>query len=248
MFDNVPGPLRTPLWRVKHGLVTWLCQKGFVESFEVALARQLRQRAIDYVLDVGANRGQYARLVRRLGFKGKIISFEPLEDAYQAVLRQTRNDQNWTVHPVALGAESGSALINVTRLDVLSSLLKPNAESLHLLPGESVIQGTQSVRVCRLDELLAELVPENQWGRIHIKLDTQGFDLEVLKGLGETICRISSLQTELSVISLYEGQGDYVSALSYLRSHNFQPTCLYPLQRVDESRILELDGLFVRSG
>ncbi len=80
-------------------------------------------RGITTVLDVGANVGQFAELLRLMGYRGKIISFEPLRAAYQELAAKAAADGNWEAHNFALGMQCGHATINVSNYSVLSSLL-----------------------------------------------------------------------------------------------------------------------------
>jgi len=247
MFDWMPNWARGALWQLKHAAVEWLFRRGQVESFEVALAHQLKGLRITHVLDVGANRGQFARRVRRLGYAGEIVSFEPVSACYEELSRHAKNDGHWTAHKLALGDCTTVRTINVARLDVMSSILEPNADSFALLPDEGEVVQTEEIHVRQLGELLPDIVPFEQWGRTHLKLDTQGYDLRVLCGLGRALQSINSLQAELSVIPIYEGQQDYVTSLAFLRESGFRPTCVYPIQRVAGGQVLEFDALFSRA-
>lgn len=231
---------------MKYRVVRWLHVNGFAESFDVALANQLRSHRIEHVLDVGANRGMYVRHLRRLGFKGAITSFEPVLSCFQDLVNQARHASNWQVMNVALGDRSESRDINITQLDVLSSMLQPSAASQELLPGEAGVLGKEKITVRRLSELLPELAPAPDLARTHLKLDTQGYDLKVLLGMEAHLESVNSLQSEVSVLSIYEGQPDYVNTLGFLRDRGFVPSCIYPIQRVSRGRVLEFDALFTR--
>lgn len=247
MWNGLPPFVHEPLWRTKLRLVRWLHRHGQAESFEVMLAEQLKSLHISHVLDVGANRGQFARHLRRLGYGGKIVSFEPVAECYAQILRDSRGSPDWEVHNLGLGDVNEVRQINVSRLDVLSSILQPSAASQQLLPGEGDVLRTESITVRRLSDLLPQIVPDGHWATTHLKLDTQGFDLNVLRGLGEAIGTLQSLQSELSVVAIYEGQPDYVTSLAFLRDQGFVPTCIYPVQRTGGGRVLEFDALFVRA-
>src|ERR1700684_2872446 len=80
----------------------------------------IEDRKIDLVLDVGANVGQFGTSLRNRGYRGKIISFEPLESEYKKLAVVAASDGNWEAHQFALGAASGDATINVSDNSVFS--------------------------------------------------------------------------------------------------------------------------------
>src|SRR5579863_2455754 len=141
-----------------------------------ALRELLSKLRIDCVIDVGANEGQYARLLRRLGFAGLILSFEPNADVFQAMQLAFAKDQAWRGFNCALGSCEGELDFNVFEQSQISSFLL-GSDSVH-----SKLIRTVKVPVRRLDAFLPYILPEWNKKRIFVKCDTQGFDLEVVKG------------------------------------------------------------------
>jgi hypothetical protein len=111
MLDRVPGPVRERLWSFKHRAVRWIVKRGFADSLHILLQDQIRQMNVTHVIDVGANRGQYGRLLRRLGFQGRIISFEPVHRSFEELSEGARLDGNWEAHRLALGNIDGDLAI-----------------------------------------------------------------------------------------------------------------------------------------
>lgn len=246
MLDSAPDALRDRLWQLKHRVVKWMVRQGFVDSLHVLLQEQLRALQITTVVDVGANRGQYGRLLRRLGFRGRIISFEPVPECFADVSRQARRDGNWEAHPVALGDREGEVEIHVTDNSVFSSLLEPSDAARRLFPGESRVERVETVPLRRLDQILPGLLPPDQWSTAHIKSDAQGYDPAVFEGLGSGINVIPSIQVELSLIGIYQHQVDYQDFLAFLRRHGFQLTALFPVARDAGLRLIEADAVLRR--
>ena len=227
-------------------VLRWLVRQGAIESLHVALQDQLRAARVTYVVDVGANDGQYGRLLRRLKFRGHIVSYEPVASSFEQLAAVARLDGNWEAHRCAIGDSDRVATINVTRDTVFSSLHSPNSTARDLFPVECCVAATEEVRVRRLAEVLPEVVPASEWGRTHVKVDTQGHDLSVLRSLGELIERLPSIQVELSLIPMYEGQVPYQEMLHMLHGHGFDITAVFPVARDKAMRVLEADVLLCR--
>jgi FkbM family methyltransferase len=247
VLDRVPDALREPLWQAKHSLVRWLQRHALAEAVDAWLEKQLLARGVEVVLDVGANRGQYGRLLRRVGFRGTIHSFEPVADNYGSLAARAGSDPRWVAHHVALGDAGGWLEMNVTAGDVFCSALAPSAACATLFGASSRVLRTERVPVLRLDELLPRLVPRERWHAVHLKLDTQGYDLRVLRGLGDGLGALTSIQTELSLVPIYEQQPGYLEVLEFLRAAGFAPTGFFPVTRDPKTlRVIEYDAFFCR--
>lgn len=248
MLERVPAPIRERLWSLKHTAVKWMTKNGFADSLHVLLEAQLGAIRATHVLDVGANRGQYGRLMRRLGFEGRIISFEPVQQCFDELALFARRDGNWDAHRLALGATDGTLTINVTKDDVFSSLLNPSIKGRRMFADGSAVQRKEEVPVRRLATLLPDLVPRAFWATTHLKTDTQGSDAAVLDGLDDLLDEIPSLQIEVSLIGIYEAQCDYLEMLSPLHKRGFRLTGLFPITRDGEFRIIEADAVLRSTG
>jgi len=244
---------RSPDWLkelVRKGATLVGCRIGRLPSVELLsahLASVFARLEVNCVLDVGAHVGQYGRFLRNIGYRGSIVSFEPVLANF-AVLEQRRaGDKRWSCHRVALGRRQGTLPINVTSVTQFSSFLVPNRYSLEQFGGFSEVDRVETVPMRRLDSILDDLVADIPDPRIFLKLDTQGYDLEVLGGAGERIERILGLQSEMSVKPIYEGMTGYVDALSSIGAMGFELTGVFPVVRDAELRIVEFDSVMVRA-
>jgi FkbM family methyltransferase len=212
---------------------------------EARRARLLQSREISLVLDVGANEGQYARQLRGLGYRGRIVSFEPLTEAFAALELAAAQDPLWECRRLALGSDDGSAEINIAGNSASSSLLEMKDRQLESAP-EARYVGTERVELARLDSIWTDLVRDGD--RVYLKLDVQGLELEVLKGAEGSLPGVSCVQAELSFIPLYEGAPDYLELIEHLRSRGFN---LAGLEEGHDDRrtgeMLQADGIFVRA-
>ncbi len=199
---------------------------------------------IETIIDVGANTGQYAMDLRSDGYGGKIISFEPLSGVYSQLLKNSRNDNNWIVADrMALGSRDGTIDINVSANSVSSSVL-PIMESHTGSAPESAYIGTENVPVRRLDSISETL---GLTGNIFIKVDVQGYELDMLKGASDLLKKTKGLQLELSFLELYKGQPLTEDMQKYLKDIGFELYAVFPAF-IDESsgRLLQADGIFFR--
>ncbi|MCM8610670.1 FkbM family methyltransferase [Accumulibacter sp.] len=200
---------------------------------------------IDLVLDVGANVGQYGRELRS-NYSGQIISFEPVSNVYQELRRGIGNDRGWSAHNMALGRENTTLEINVSSSTVFSSFLKSSEFSQRTFGQSAMPTKKERVAVKRLEELLPELVPDYRNRRIFLKMDTQGFDLEVFMGLGELKRYVHALQSEVSVIPIYDGMPHWTEGVSEYERHGFAIAGLFPVN-MDGNRVIEFDCLMVNA-
>jgi FkbM family methyltransferase len=212
------------------------------------LRRVLSQLSIDCVLDVGANRGQYGSLLRDLGYRGQILSFEPVRANFEALAACAAQRGPWKCFQYALGAADGQAEINVTDEDVFSSFLKPREDSLERFPRNRVIR-SETVQVRRLDAVLAESLAGVTEPRIYLKLDTQGFDLEVLAGAAGVLPGILALQTEVSFRPVYHGMPGYEDSLRAFQACGFGVVDFMAVNR-DSGGLcaIEMDCVMARTG
>lgn len=247
MLEWIPSPLRERLWAGKNALVGSLAQRGFVESLHFSLERQLIQMNIENVVDVGANRGLYGRLIRRIGFRGRILSFEPVEDLYRSLCGVAAADSSWETYRYALGDVDQMAMqMNVMASDVFSSLLAPSEAGRALFRDDIEVSRIEEVQIRRADAVLPELLAPSDLRRTHVKVDTQGFDRRVLSGFGAMISQVQSLQIEVSLVALYEGADDSLAHVVELMQSGYCLTAFVPVARDKTGRILEADALFRR--
>lgn len=209
------------------------------------LVSLLRSLDIHCVLDVGAHTGEYGRYLRSIGYRGEIVSFEPVEGSFTVLAEAAAPDPAWQTHRMALGSEDTSAAINVTHTTSFSSFLTPSAYALKQFPGESEIERAEVVPVRRLDSVFSDVVGRGQ--RIFLKMDTQGWDLHVLRGAASCLDQILGIESEVAVQAAYENIPLYVETITYLNERGFEITGLFPVTRDDKMRVIEWDCMLIRS-
>ncbi len=211
------------------------------------LQKLFELQRVDCVFDIGANRGQYYRFLRHeLGFTGLIVSCEPIASLAAELQRRATVDSQWRVFDCALGATAGEASINVMDTTVYSSMLTP--DSTHALAGEgNTIARTEQIRVRTFADLFAELEGQHPMQRAYLKLDTQGFDLEVLRGTGAALARVTALQTELSFVPIYHGMPDWQTMLIEVKQRGFDVSGFFPVTHDAALRLIEADAVCIRA-
>ena len=213
-----------------------------------ARKRLLDGFGIDVILDVGANAGQFAVSLRlSMGYRGEIVSFEPLPDAFAHLRGLADQDPAWEAHNVALGEADGQLKLNVSRNRVSSSFLAIRETSTSVEP-ESAYETECVVTVRSLDSLLPQLDAVKGDSRVMLKLDTQGFESRVIAGAKESLSRMSLVQMEMSLVRLYDDEVLFLDMCNLMRTRGFDLIGLDPgFADVATGRLLQVDGLFARS-
>jgi FkbM family methyltransferase len=212
------------------------------------LRRFFRHFAVDCVFDVGANLGQYATMLRRrVGYRGPIISYEPVPEVAAKLRIAAASDQSWAVEELALGATTGYADLNVFARDEFSSLHALSDLARQQFHKHVQLMRRIEVRTATLAEELAKYQARLGFKRPYLKLDTQGHDLSVAAGAADRLRDFVGLQSELAIRRLYEGAPSYEEALQFYRDRGFELSALVPNNLGHFPRLLEIDCIMFRA-
>ena len=199
---------------------------------------------ITKVIDIGANEGQFASFIRKSGFKGELHSFEPLNEAFGKISTLAEKDKNWQVYQLAVGNNCCKSEINVSENSVSSSILDMNNSHLAFAP-QSRYTKKQEIEIKTLDSLKETLQLDK--GNIFLKIDTQGFEKNVLVGAENALQYIDTIQLELSLVPLYNGEELFYEISKYLYDKGFNLVKMIPGIYDKKSReTLQFDGIFHR--
>jgi len=203
-----------------------------------------REQAVNHVVDVGANTGQFAMQLLEHGYRGRITSFEPLREAHATLVRNAAKHSDWSIADrCAIGASNGSMNMNVSSNSVSSSLLSMAQIHLDSAPGSAVV-ANEEVPVRTLDDAIGAQPEE---ARLLLKLDTQGFEFQVLAGAAESLKRCVVLVIEVSLVSLFDGQPLFAQVVPRLTSLGFTVVDILPgFQNPKNGRLLQVDLVAVR--
>lgn len=210
------------------------------------VAAMLELYGVNCVFDVGANAGQYARRLRRLGYRGRIVSFEPTADAFARLREAARDDPDWQVRHCGLGREDTVSTIH-TGWNTMNSLLPPSDYGRDRYRRFATSR-TEQIEIRRLDTLMDEALDGIADPRPFLKMDTQGYDLEVFAGAGERVADFVGLQSEVAVLRLYEGSPRMSEAIATYETGGFEITGMYPVTReAATGRVVEFDCVMMRA-
>ncbi len=215
-------------------------------NWERNFMHQLESHQVNVVVDVGANSGQYASGLRAAGFTGRIISFEPLSEAFALLERKSSKDPLWECRRCALGDVDGTVSINVAGNAGASSSVLPMLKSHQdAFPPANYI-GTEQVPIRRLDSVAQEFLRPSDIALL--KIDVQGFEKQVIAGGKSTVNdRCVGMQLELSFVPLYEDGMLIREALDLACSLGFTLAGVLPgFSDPRNGRMLQADGIFFR--
>lgn len=213
-------------------------------SIEVRRQHFISRAGVSLVLDVGANTGQYAELIRSNGYRGDICSFEPLEEPFQRLQEKASKDAHWQCLRIALGSKSGHTEMNVAANLASSSLLPMTEAHLRAEPNSRYTR-REPVDIATLDQVASRL----QLSPVAtlIKIDTQGYEMEVLQGARELLEQVVLVEVEMSLVELYDGQATSKSLWTYLEHLGFELVAVHPgFSDPTSGRMLQMDGMFLR--
>lgn len=243
LFSAIARPVRSALNRAGFDMVRL---RNSQSTLDTHVASVLTAHAIDCVIDVGANIGQYGKFIRDLGFQGPIISFEPVAATFEQLKIAASEDPLWHVYPFALGAAEGSQAIHVYSSSQFASFHQATEyarDTWHSLDTSA----DESVQVRRLDGMFEELRKLTGASNFYLKIDTQGHDKAVLEGAQEALRSVRAMQSELSMIAVYHATPRAPEMLKYFHAHGFQVSGMYAINRDQKSlAVVEYDCVLVK--
>ena len=216
-----------------------------LDPFYGNLKRLFEVQDVDVVLDVGGNTGQYAMNLRRAGYTGRIVSFEPASSTHAALQAASAADARWSVAPaMALGDRDGEITLHLYNRSDMNSVHGLSDAAREVFPKLDPI-GTETVAMRRLDSVLADFVGPDETP--FLKLDTQGAERAILDGAAGALARIPAVQAEMSLVALYDGGGQFEDVFDFLRGHSYRMEMTAPVTFSQTlGRQVEIDAVFVR--
>ena len=213
--------------------------RSFVSFQEKSFLKNLIQECeINCVIDIGSHRGSFFESLRSMGYEGQVISVEPTETNYKYQKEKFKNDKKLKLFNFATGETECEKKINVTDFSNLNSLLTPR---------NNIVKNKIKVKIKRLDSLIDQIPNTIENPKIFCKIDTQGYDLNVLKGAGDLMELIEVIQTEISIRPLYYNSPDHIQSFKYFKSIGYEMIHLFPCSKDAKlNHILEFDCILLK--
>lgn len=204
----------------------------------------LKNYNIDVVIDVGANIGQYGSELRNIGYKGRIISFEPTCEAFSKLKKTASKDTLWEIHNLSLGERDGESTINISKNSVSSSILNDLPQLTKSAPDAAFVN-KESIKINKLDTLFSSLNIKDK--NIYLKIDTQGYEKMVLDGAKNSLNFITGIQIEMALIPTYQGGLTFEEMSDTLKTLDFKLST-FETGHYDKNtgKLFEVDGVFFK--
>jgi FkbM family methyltransferase len=203
-------------------------------------SRILAERRVTLVVDVGANEGQWANALRTSGYRGRIVSLEPLAVPFATLAARAAGDPGWTALRAALAAHDGTGEMHVTADTRMSSMLRPSDDE-----ASWRIVGSETVATHALDSLWTTIAQPDD--RVFLKIDVQGLELSVLLGAEASLPRTEGIELELSLAPVYAEAALAPTVIGHLYDRGYR---LVWLERAyvepTTGYLAQVDGIFVR--
>jgi FkbM family methyltransferase len=220
--------------RFRRGLV-----HGVAATIEHAAA--LRDLDVSTAVDVGANRGQFTLLIAGLFPTARIFAFEPLQGAFSVLQAVTASLPRVEVFDVGIAPARGEMPLHVARASDSSSLLPITDRQTMLFPGTGLTR-VEPVRVGPLDDFVS---PEQLTGPTLLKIDVQGYELEVLQSARRLLPHVDAVYVEASFVTLYDGQALADRVVDHLHGNGLRLSGVFNLNH-HHGRAIQADFLFQR--
>ena len=226
--NGVTKLLKYNLWR--KGLLN-----GIAATIE--LENMVKDINPETIIDIGSNKGQFIMLIEQL-FSNKIIySFEPLVEALEIQKRFFNYKKNIFFYNFALGSNPSTKEFFITKRMDSSSFFKINK----IKNKNYEIQSKKNIQIFTLDEVMVNKeIPKP----ILLKIDVQGYELEVLKGSDKILSKIDYLLIEVTDSEMYINQPISTEIIEYLKNKNFHIIKENVHLKIDNTNIVQKDLLF----
>lgn len=213
------------------------------------LTRLFKYLDVGIVYDVGANQGQYAQMLRKeVGYKGVIVSVEPIPEMVAILNKKSKADPKWHIEPIVVADVAGDRKFNIMQDRQCSSLSDPTLSETTVYREQTNIVESISVRGVTLESLVSK------WRKVYgearnsfLKLDTQGYDLQILNAANSVRHSFVAFQSEISVKRLYESSCRIERVLEAYRSYGFDISALVPNNSGNFPDLIEIDCIMIRS-
>ncbi|WP_017300728.1 FkbM family methyltransferase [Nodosilinea nodulosa] len=215
--------------------------KGCADIYRLLNKSWFPKDEIELVLDVGANEGQFINTSLALMPSIPVYAFEPNPKLVKILCSKYTN-LDVKIFPFALGESPCQASFNVSKFSPSSSFLKANDQLTAEFPGLTV-EEVVKVEIKRLDNLLINGAAKD----FLLKIDVQGFEMDVLRGAVGVLEHALVVVCEVNFASLYEDQCTFEEIISFLRTYGLYLVDIgQPIRSRHNQEVLYLDLAFLK--
>ena len=202
---------------------------------------------IDVIVDVGANRGQFAERAVRVFPDAGLFCFEPVPEAFAQLEEWAKRVPNFVAtYNVALGSEPGTQHFFVHADHTMSSSFLEPTELLEKEYPKTRRKKRIEVEVRRLDDYHGEIMKSDR-KCILLKIDVEGFEMDVLKGSINTLGSIGAIIVEIHVVQLFKGHPSFREIDDFLYERNYRFSgFFFPPGTNASGRIVGFDAIYIR--
>jgi len=205
--------------------------------------KNFKNLEVKTIIDIGANKGQFSLIAKKFFPNASIFAFEPLARPFQKFLKIFNTIENVKIYKYAIGPFDDEVTMNISNREDSSSILEIGHLQNKIFPGTSKIN-EEKVYISPIDKLL-------ETSNIHnpslLKIDVQGYELEVLKGCKSILDKIDYIYCECSFIELYKNQAIYSQVCEWLYDHNFSVTSIYNPSYDHKGQMVQADIYFKKN-
>lgn len=200
---------------------------------------------VDTIFDIGANAGVSGEYFRNIGFKQKIVSFEPVGHLYRQLEQRVNNDSLWDCENTAIGDALGELTLNVSGDCGGASSFLRMTDNIVINAPELAVIGQEIVKVKTIDSLIGTYYPKGN--RLFLKIDVQGFEKNVIEGARASLERIVGMKIELSLVKNYENENLLCDMLPYLYGLGFRLCAVeHAWSNLATQELYQIDGILFR--
>jgi FkbM family methyltransferase len=216
--------------------------KSFIRYgvFPCAEHRFVLSKELKTIVDIGANKGQFALACLEWAPNAKVISFEPLPGPSQVFTRLFKYNQNVKLHKFAIGPRHDRVVMHVSAREDSSSLLPIGVRQIAAFPGTH--ESYQSH--IELAPLSAFMNAGSIKSPAFLKIDVQGYEMEVLIGCQSLLSSFDTIYCECSFIELYSGQKLASEVIDWLQDFGFSLKGIYNVIYDSFGKPIQADFLF----
>jgi FkbM family methyltransferase len=212
----------------------------------IRLKRIISEYKIDCFFDVGANIGQFRDFLRiQVEYDGLIISFEPDPENFNKLNERQKTDKKWVVLDYAMGKEKKPHDFHIMKSSTFNSFLEPDSSECRKYEDKNSVIKTITIETKRVDEVIQDIKKKYEFENVFLKLDTQGFDLEVFEGASGCLNQIRGVQSEVSLMPIYKNMATFEASLKAFKSKGFEVSGLYSLSESRFPHAVEYNCIYL---